>query len=384
MKTASELSKLYRTIDLKSLSPTAKETLKKIVKANGNWKRKDEKAQQVFLDFYDKLKDKKPEFIKNTPEYRAKVLEAKKSNVLKARTAKNAKSQNQKQEDEGKGSERDARRPAKSPGWRLKGKHNYKKPTIADIRAKRAYFENRVNRADKKRKKFPMLEKGGYMEKGGSKNYVAVSEKDGYWYIISKPSTKENAQKQIDLGVPKGEVGKVVTLQQAKEHKKVIGKEYLILEKGGYMAKGGVTNYVAVSEKDGYWYILSKPSTKANAQKIIDLGVPKGEVGKVVTLQQAKEYKKVIGKEYLTLEKGGYMAKGGKTPFEKLSDKVAKNYQGDKVPKKYQSLYGKTYDKSEAKEVGDKVAAKVYRLQLKNKKMKSGGEILYTEKHRKD
>jgi len=312
MKTASELSKLYRTIDLKSLSPTAKETLKKIVKANGNWKRKDEKAQQVFLDFYDKLKDKKPEFIKNTPEYRAKVLEAKKSNVLKARTAKNAKSQNQKQEDEGKGSERDARRPAKSPGWRLKGKHNYKKPTIADIRAKRAYFENRVNRADKKRKKFPMLEKGGYMEKGGSKNYVAVSEKDGYWYIISKPSTK------------------------------------------------------------------------ANAQKIIDLGVPKGEVGKVVTLQQAKEYKKVIGKEYLTLEKGGYMAKGGKTPFEKLSDKVAKNYQGDKVPKKYQSLYGKTYDKSEAKEVGDKVAAKVYRLQLKNKKMKSGGEILYTEKHRKD
>jgi hypothetical protein len=240
MKTASELSKLYRTIDLKSLSPTAKETLKKIVKANGNWKRKDEKAQQVFLDFYDKLKDKKPEFIKNTPEYRAKVLEAKKSNVLKARTAKNAKSQNQKQEDEGKGSERDARRPAKSPGWRLKGKHNYKKPTIADIRAKRAYFENRVNRADKKRKKFPML------------------------------------------------------------------------------------------------------------------------------------------------EKGGYMAKGGKTPFEKLSDKVAKNYQGDKVPKKYQSLYGKTYDKSEAKEVGDKVAAKVYRLQLKNKKMKSGGEILYTEKHRKD
>jgi hypothetical protein len=77
-------------------------------------------------------------------------------------------------------------------------------------------------------------------------------------------------------------------------------------------------------------------------------------------------------------------AKGGETPFEKLSDKVAKNYEGNKVPKKYQSLYGKTYDKSEAKEVGDKVAAKVYRLQLKNKKMKSGGEILYTEKHRKD
>ena len=69
---------------------------------------------------------------------------------------------------------------------------------------------------------------GSYLEKGG---YVAVSEKDGYWYIMSKPSTKEKAEQMIALGVPKGEVGKVVTLKEAKEHKKLIGKEYL--EKGG-------------------------------------------------------------------------------------------------------------------------------------------------------
>jgi len=77
-----------------------------------------------------------------------------------------------------------------------------------------------------------------------------------------------------------------------------------------------------------------------------------------------------------------HYAKGGQTPFEKLSNKVADNYEGKKVPNKYQKLYGKTYDRSEAKEVGDKVAAKVYRLQ--QQKMARGGEILFTDKHRND
>jgi predicted ABC-type ATPase/cell division septum initiation protein DivIVA len=66
------------------------------------------------------------------------------------------------------------------------------------------------------------------------------------------------------------------------------------------MAEGG---YVAVSENNGYWYIMSTPSSKEKAQQVIDMGVPRGEVGKVVTLEQAKAYNKVIGREYL--EKGG-------------------------------------------------------------------------------
>ena len=60
--------------------------------------------------------------------------------------------------------------------------------------------------------------------------------------------------------------------------------------------------------------------------------------------------------------------KGGKTSkFDKLSKKVAKSYEGKKVPKRFQAEYGKTYDAQEAREVGDKVAAKVYRLQQKKK-----------------
>jgi len=69
--------------------------------------------------------------------------------------------------------------------------------------------------------------------------------------------------------------------------------------------------------------------------------------------------------EYLKMSK---YAKGGEVGFKALSDKVAKYYSNKSVPSKYQSLYGKKYDKSEAKEVGDKVAAKVYRQQLAKKK----------------
>ena len=74
-------------------------------------------------------------------------------------------------------------------------------------------------------------------------------------------------------------------------------------------------------------------------------------------------------------------AKGGKIGFEALSDKVAKRYEGKKVPSKFQEEYGKTYDKEEAKEVGDKVAAKVYRQQ--QAKMEKGGEIDYFEQYDK-
>lgn len=72
---------------------------------------------------------------------------------------------------------------------------------------------------------------------------------------------------------------------------------------------------------------------------------------------------------------GGYFNNGGMSKFDKLSNKVAKNYEGKKVPKEFQKEYGKTYSKEEAKEVGDKVSAKVYRLQLAKKKFGLGGGV---------
>jgi hypothetical protein len=85
-----------------------------------------------------------------------------------------------------------------------------------------------------------MYADGGMMAKGG---YVAVSEKDGYLFIISKPTTKQKAQQQIDLGgLPRGEKGKVVSVEYAKAHKKVIGEEYL--------ADGGMTGMMVLSNDE--------------------------------------------------------------------------------------------------------------------------------------
>jgi antirestriction protein len=67
-------------------------------------------------------------------------------------------------------------------------------------------------------------------------------------------------------------------------------------------------------------------------------------------------------------------AKGGGIGFKGLSDKVAKRYAGKKVAPKYQGEYGKRYSKSEAKEVGDKVAGKVY-WQQQGRKMAMGGGL---------
>jgi hypothetical protein len=83
--------------------------------------------------------------------------------------------------------------------------------------------------------------------------YVAVGEKDGYWTIISKPSSKEKAQQLLDLpnSLPRGEVGKVVSVEDAKNHKLVVGREYLKYAKGGEIEVGSIVNLPEIKMKDG-------------------------------------------------------------------------------------------------------------------------------------
>lgn len=75
---------------------------------------------------------------------------------------------------------------------------------------------------------------------------------------------------------------------------------------------------------------------------------------------ESAERKKQLMDFFREIDKKTRMGEGGGIGFEKLSDKVAKNYEGKKVAPKYQHEYGKTYSRAEAKEVGDKVAGKVY------------------------
>lgn len=65
---------------------------------------------------------------------------------------------------------------------------------------------------------------------------------------------------------------------------------------------------------------------------------------------------------------------GGGIGFKGLANKVAKRYEGKSVAPKYQGEYGKRYSKSEAQEVGKKVAGKVY-WQQQGRKYENGGSV---------
>jgi DNA repair protein RadC len=109
-----------------------------------------------------------------------------------------------------------------------------------------------------------------------------------------------------------------------------------MMERGGIMAKGGITEHglrvgdTIVSEIDENTIVVENPTS---------------------------------GRRTINISTGHPMAKGGRMGFKALSEKVASHYAGKSVPTKYQPEYGKFYDADEAKTVGNKVAAKVYRLQ---------------------
>ena len=84
--------------------------------------------------------------------------------------------------------------------------------------------------------------------------YVAVHEsKDGYWTIASRPTTKKIAEAHKS-SAPKNEVGKVVTLEEALAHKKVVGREYLEkFVRGGVNTKSTETCYISfLNKKKGF------------------------------------------------------------------------------------------------------------------------------------
>lgn len=80
--------------------------------------------------------------------------------------------------------------------------------------------------------------------------------------------------------------------------------------------------------------------------------------------------------------------KGGKTTFKEKATAIAKKFVGKKVEPKYQKEYGKTYDKKEAQEVGNKIAgsqkAKYDSKMSKGGTTKRGGVMLLAKQIRKD
>jgi DNA repair protein RadC len=200
------------------------------------------------------------------------------------------------------------------------GDKNYK--VVAEVTLKSLGIEN---------PKESFKETVSKMAMGGELEY-------SYFEVTHNPSNSEpyvTYEKQW-VGNTKPNNSKEITKEEYEHFSKY--------KSGGKMAMGGEVNkYVAVDEVNGYWYIISKPTTKENAQKQVTKSSQK-----VVTLFQAKEHKKVIGKEYLAM--------GGKVKF---SDKVkavkASLLKTKKVSPKVQKDYGKTYSPKEAEQAAKRI-----------------------------
>lgn len=215
------------------------------------------------------------------------------------------------------------------------------------------------------------------MEAGG---YVVVGDKDGFWSVVSTPVSKAKAEELLkDTTFPKGEKGKIVSVAEAMSHKKVIGKEYL--ESGGTIVAADPSAAMEdLNQTYGYESVFEKGGTTPESiqrmqEKLInDLWDRKGYDISYLEELPLNQLKSLYDTEFYYEDE--FFEKGGRLGFDGLAKKVAKRYEGQKVPSKFRKEYGKTYSKEEAMEVGRKVAAKVYGQQQANmKKMADGGSL---------
>lgn len=100
----------------------------------------------------------------------------------------------------------------------------------------------------------------------------------------------------------------------------------------------------------------------------LEVSTPKRLTDKLVS----EQHEKALTKFKKFMETGMFKGGGKISNFDKLSAKVAEQYEGKPVKSQYQEEYGKFYSKEEAQEVGDKVAGKMKAMQPSKKEM--GGE----------
>lgn len=305
-------SQLYAKIDRKQLSEQALATLDKLRLATGNFRTKNQESLDLFQEFYDKLSEKKPTAIKGSPENKAMIKEMLKERGRKLAEGRKAK-QKEKTESKSQGNDIDANRPAKPFGWRMRGKHNYKKPTRADITEGRAYYEGRVNRADVKRKKYPMLERGGYMAEGGEikahngEKYKEEFSGSNRWLQVDD-KYKMTSEEHENEASKYNRSGNYELRDMHRKIAKSLSQEPIILKYGGYMAKGGdvqeceyVVKFQNQDSGDIEEISVMAESEKDAIQNAYD------ESG------LSDDYKFLSVKKYI---KGGYMSKGGETDEE--------------------------------------------------------------------
>lgn len=126
------------------------------------------------------------------------------------------------------------------------------------------------------------------------------------------------------------------------------GDPIMVVDKSGTWEEP--MQYKPIVYKNGRLYFEYYEPYSGKTQKEV---VNKSNIefdGYPMLLDIAKMYRRALK------EKGVSFAGGGKTTFKEKATAIAKKFEGKKVEPKYQKEYGKTYDKAEAKEVGNKIA----------------------------
>jgi hypothetical protein len=140
----------------------------------------------------------------------------------------------------------------------------------------------------------------------------------------------------------------------ARMYRKALNQAGISYEHGGMMAKGGEVkagDKVKIEIGEGGEYMFGTVE-KINEDGTADVTWRNGRESKKFSLSQLKS----------VMKKGGVAGK-----FERGVKKIEKKLAGSKVVKKYQKLYGKTYDKAEAHIAALKIKGAQRAKELANK-----------------
>ena len=247
--------------------------------------------------------------VKKAVKKRVSKAEVKYTKALRSLNALVNKTAELKAKYKGKGVdlEKDASRKAKPFGYRLKG-NNYRRPTKAEIKSGEAYWEGRPNRADVTRSKYPKLEDGGMMRKGGRTKAALIADQR---LKAKKPGRREAESGQV--------------YYESRPNRSDVNRR-LRLEDGGMMKKGGRTKAALIADQ------------RLKAKKP---GRREAESGQVY--YESRPNRSDVNRR-LRLEDGGMMKKGGRTKMEIMMDKRFKA----KKPGRRISESGTTYTETRA------------------------------------
>ncbi len=224
------------------------------------------------------------------------------------------------------------------------------------------FLPSEVKKALKIHVETGQYEEGGFTNKDGIKvRSVAKPEKE----LSEKEWMEKHSESNEARAYAEG--GKVEHYDLDKEKLNKDAQWYAERIMSGKMS---TTKESLLDDIEGYnkdLFLLEIGRIKPS--KVIGTGY-KGNTRKIANtwlLEQIYTKKKIL--ELLE----GKMNEGGKVTFAQKAKAIAKNFEGKQVEPKYQKEYGKTYDKAEAKEVGNKIAGA--QKAKYDSKMKSGGKL---------